>query len=134
MSSATRTRAPAMPVEDRREAIVTAAVPLFLEGGVAVTTREVAEAAGIAEGTLFRAFADKRDLVAAVIEAVLDPSPVEAGLAAIDEDLPFEERLTAAVDVIRERISTFAKVMALAEAARPDTVPKRPAPTDLPRL
>lgn len=135
MPPATRTRAPAMAVEDRREAIVAAAVPLFLEGGVAVTTREVAEAAGIAEGTVFRAFADKRDLVGAVIEAALDTAPLDDAMAAIDPAAPLEERLVAAVDVLRERVAIYTKVMALAEAARPGVLgPKGGPPADVPRL
>ena len=39
--------------------IVDAALPLLLEHGEMVTTRQIADAAGIAEGTIFRAFADK---------------------------------------------------------------------------
>ena len=58
-----RVRAAALPVEERRAAIVTAALPLFLEGGARVTTREIATAAGIAEGTIFRVFDDKHALI-----------------------------------------------------------------------
>ncbi len=124
-----------MAVEDRREAIVAAAVPLFLDGGVAVTTREVAEAAGIAEGTVFRAFADKRDLVGAVIAAAAVAAPLDEAMAAIDPDASFEERLVAAVDVLRQRVATYTKVMALAEAAPPGALgPKGGPPADLPRL
>lgn len=124
-----------MAVEDRRTAIVAAAVPLFLEGGVAVTTREIAHAAGIAEGTIFRAFVDKGELVEAVIAAALDPAPAEKALAAIDLDLPLAERLTAAVDILRERVVTYAKVMAVAEAIRPGPMGKGPKPPERhPRL
>ncbi|MCU1430433.1 MAG: DNA-binding transcriptional regulator, AcrR family, partial [Actinomycetia bacterium] len=36
--------------------IVAATLPLLLEHGDRVTSRQIAEAAGIAEGTIFRAF------------------------------------------------------------------------------
>lgn len=130
----TRTRAPAMSVEDRRSAIVAAAVPLFLEGGLAVTTREVAQAAGIAEGTVFRAFADKEDLVEAVITAAVDPAPLDAALDAIDRDLPLAERLAAAVDLLRDRVTTYAKVLSLVGSTRPGRLAPAKAPEALPRL
>lgn len=132
-SAPARTRAPAMSVEDRRSAIVAAAVPLFLEGGPAVRTREVAEAAGIAEGTLFRAFGDKEDLIGAVVEAALDPAPLEAALDAIDIDLSLPDRLAAAVDVLRDRVTTHLKVMALVGGA-PGGPPRTGAPERLTRL
>lgn len=130
----TRTRAPAMSVEDRRSAIVAAAVPLFLDRGLAVTTREVAQAAGIAEGTVFRAFADKEDLVEAVIAAALDPAPLEDALAAIDIGMALPDRLAAAVDVLRDRVTTYHKVVALMGALPPGRLKPGGAPERLPRL
>lgn len=123
-----------MSVEDRRSAIVAAAVPLFLEGGLAVRTRQVAEAAGIAEGTLFRAFADKEDLIDAVIAAAIDPAPIDEALDAIDRALPLERRLAAAADVLRDRVTTYHKVMALAGAAPAGRLKPGEAPEHLPRL
>ncbi len=134
MSAPARTRAPAMAPEERRAAIVAAAVPLFLDGGPAITTRQVAEAAGIAEGTLFRAFADKEDLVEAVIAAALDPTAADEAMTAIDVDRPFEERLVAAVDVLRERVTTYIRVMALAGATRSGPVSQPQPPASLPHL
>ncbi len=54
-----RERARPLPPGDRREAILVAVLPLLREKGRDVTSRELAEAAGVAEGTLFRAFGDK---------------------------------------------------------------------------
>jgi AcrR family transcriptional regulator len=123
-----------MSVEDRRSAILTAAVPLFLDRGLAVTTREVAQAAGIAEGTVFRAFADKDELVDAVIAAALDPAPLEEALGAIDLELSLPDRLTAAVDVLRERVTTYHRVVALVGAVPSGRLTPGGAPERLPRL
>src|SRR3954454_10741580 len=86
-------RAAALPPEERRAAIVAAALPLLAAHGTAVTTREIAEAAGIAEGTIFRVFADKEALIRAAIEKAFDPAPLVAALEAIDRALPLDGRL-----------------------------------------
>jgi AcrR family transcriptional regulator len=66
-----RRRAPAMSPEDRREAIVQATLPLLLTDGANVTTSQIAKAAGIAEGTVFRVFRDKQELIRACVRAAL---------------------------------------------------------------
>jgi AcrR family transcriptional regulator len=97
-------RAAALPPAERRAAIVAATLPLMLQHGTGVSTRQIAEAAGIAEGTIFRAFADKDALVEAVVESAFDPAPVERALAAIDPTLPFDERLAQAVIIMQRRL------------------------------
>lgn len=105
-----RARAAALPPEERRARIVTATLPLLLAHGSSVTTRQIAEAAGIAEGTIFRVFPDKESLFAAVVEAALDTASVDAALDAIDVTLPLEARLIAAVDVLRRRVIDLLQV------------------------
>jgi AcrR family transcriptional regulator len=99
----TRTRAASLPPEERRRSIVDAAIPLVIEHGELVATRHVADAAGIAEGTLFRVFPDKESLLAAVIERVLDPEPLEQALGAIDASRPLAEVVTAAAAASQRR-------------------------------
>ena len=56
-----------MSASDRREAIVAAAVPLFAERGfLAVTTKEIARAAGISEALLYRHFDSKEAVFTAI--------------------------------------------------------------------
>ncbi len=117
-------RAAPLPPGDRRAAIVAAAIPLLRRRGVAVTTREVAEAAGVAEGTIFNVFADKQALIAAAVEAALDPGPTIARLGSIDGALGFEERLVEAVRILQVRL---AEVWQLLLAVGPDG---RPPATD----
>lgn len=100
-------RAPALAAEDRRAAIIAAALPLLLERGSSVTTRQIAEAACVAEGTLFGVFADKDALVRAVVEAALDAEPAERAMAEVDRSLPFEEQLAIAVRIMQERLTSI---------------------------
>lgn len=110
-SAPTRVRAAALPPAERRADIVAATLPLLMEHGVALTTRQIAEAAGIAEGTIFRVFADKDALIEAVVDAAFDPTPTEAALRQIDRTLPLEARLVEAVDILRRRVANIFQLM-----------------------
>ncbi len=63
-----------MSVAERRESIVAAVLPLVRERGVLPSTREIAQAAGVAEGTIFGVFDDKRALMHALAEHALAPA------------------------------------------------------------
>ncbi|MPZ84420.1 MAG: TetR family transcriptional regulator [Actinophytocola sp.] len=95
-----RRRAPAMTLEQRREAIVASTVPLLVEHGGAVTTSQIAAAAGIAEGTVFRAFKDKQELLVACMRAGLNSDEEVAHIEGIERALPLADRLTEAVRAI----------------------------------
>lgn len=97
-------RATPLPVDERREAILSAALPLFLGCSGDLTTRQIAEAAGVAEGTLFRAFESKTDIIDALVERALDPSAVCASITAIERDLSLEARLTACFELLTDRM------------------------------
>jgi AcrR family transcriptional regulator len=97
-------RATALPPDERRSMIVEATLPLLLEHGDRVTTRQIAEAAGIAEGTIFRAFGDKDEVITAVLDTALDVGPLDQAVAAIDPSLPFEDAAVAAIVIMQQRV------------------------------
>ena len=98
------TRAAPLPLDERRAALIAATEPLLERFGREVSTRQIAEAAGVAEGTIFRAFATKDELIDAVIKDSFDMYRTCDELAEIDRDLNLEERLTAAVAILQERL------------------------------
>lgn len=66
----------------RQEEILEAAASVFAEKGyAAATTREIAAAADIAEGSLYNYFASKRDMLVAIISR--SPLPIDRLLASI---------------------------------------------------
>lgn len=84
--------------------IVRAALPLLLHNGEMVTTRQIADAAGIAEGTIFRVFPDKDAVIAAVLDAALDVAPLEQAISQIDPRLTLADALEAAIVVMQQRV------------------------------
>ncbi|MGH3962303.1 MAG: TetR/AcrR family transcriptional regulator [Pseudonocardiaceae bacterium] len=102
MIDAHRKRAPAMTPDDRRAAIVAATLPLIAEYGATVTTGQIAAASGVAEGTVFRAFADKQELLTACLDAAFDPADPVATLRQIPRDLPVADRLLRATATVAE--------------------------------
>lgn len=110
-------RAPAMSVEQRRAAIVAVAVPMLVESNGTVTTGDIAAAAGIAEGTLFRAFKDKQALFDACLRAVLESESEVAQIEAIDRSLPLAQRLIEGVRAVSDyQTRLWAMVVALRAA------------------
>lgn len=90
-----------MSPDDRRRAILDAVIPLLIETGEAPSTRQIAEAAGVAEGTIFRAFEDKPTLMRAVAKEVLHPSRGRAEFdLAIGELETLREKVLFTADVL----------------------------------
>ena len=114
-------RARPLPADERRAALVAATLPLLSQCGTRVTTRQIAEAAGVAEGTIFRVFKHKDELVSVTIESVFDPEPTIAELDGIDRALPLRVRLLQITAIMQRRLLTVFKLMiALRMSAPPD--------------
>ncbi|MFI6705576.1 TetR/AcrR family transcriptional regulator [Nonomuraea sp. NPDC050478] len=105
-----------------RAAVLEAAARLFAEHGVeAVSMDQVAAAAGVGKGTLFRRFGDKSGLAAALLdarervlqEAILHgPPPLGPGAAA-------GERLAAFVDAYFDYLLEHLDLIRMSETAAP---------------
>jgi AcrR family transcriptional regulator len=104
-------RAVSLPPNQRRAALVQATLPLLLVHGRAVTTRQIAEAAGVAEGTIFRVFESKDDLVDAAIRQAFTPSRFAHDLDQVDAELPLRERLVQMVTILQRRFTEIFGLM-----------------------
>lgn len=122
-----------MPPEQRRASIIDATHALLVERGITFTTREVAEAAGIAEGTVFRHFSSKDDLIRAVIDDAFDPAPLCREIDATDPSLDLARAVHHALSLMQRRFHSITGVMtALHPAHRPPPPPGpgHPGPGD----
>jgi AcrR family transcriptional regulator len=120
------TRAAPLPPHERRAALIEATLPLLLRDGPGVTTRAIAEAAGVAEGTIFRVFASKDDLLSATVSAAMDPTQAALRLRAIDPQTPLRERMLAAAEVLSDRLAQIFGLMEAMRLTRPPDPPQHP--------
>jgi AcrR family transcriptional regulator len=126
-----RRRAPAMSQEERRAMIIRTALPLVAEHGASVTTGQIARAAGIGEGTIFRAFTDKSELLGACMAEVLRTDTVLDQLADLSLDQPLTDRLLEAAEVLNAHVVRIGRVVAAMQASGFGSC--RPAPEEVGR-
>jgi AcrR family transcriptional regulator len=101
-----------MSPDERRKAIVQAMLPLLVERGDEVTTRQIAEAAGIAEGTIFRVFPDKKALMLAAAEEAINPADGAAAWEqAMAEIGPLRDKVVVAAQRVLDRMRLTMTVM-----------------------
>jgi len=100
-----------MSAEDRRAMIVHAVLPLLMEHGTAVTTAQIARAAGIGEGTIFRAFKDKDELFDACTAEVLRPDHVLDAIAEIPIEQQVADRLVEAAEALGAHFERMGALM-----------------------
>lgn len=106
-----RQRAPRLAPDERRAELLRAATELFVAHGPGFTTADLAAAAGVSEGTIFRYFPDKSALIAAAREGALDLDSLEPILADASALPGLTERLSAAARALSERMEQMIRVM-----------------------
>ncbi|MDP9848704.1 TetR/AcrR family transcriptional regulator [Streptosporangium lutulentum] len=119
--TSTSQRAAPLPPDERRAALVASTLSLVLAHGPDVSTRQIAQAAGVAEGTIFRVFTTKEELVDAAVASAFDLSPLLGDLTAIDRTAPLQVRLVAAVEILQQHTT---RIFRLVDALGPPWLAK----------
>ena len=114
---ARRQRVRALSPDERRAALVAATIPLLHEHGVGVTTRQIADAAGVAEGTIFGVFPDKVSLIRAAVVAAFDHAPLLEALQNIPPGADLRERLVLVVELLQKRAAATVPLLGFVRMA-----------------
>lgn len=116
-------RAAALPPDQRRAVIIAAATPLLRRHGYDVTTRQIAEAAGVAEGTVFRVFPTKQAVVDAVLADACDFTETVHRIRSLDRSATLDERVRRCAEILSERLSGMVELMIALRMRRPPQPP-----------
>lgn len=106
-----------MSADARRAQIVEAAIPVVVEHGLAATTKQMAAAAGVSEGTIFKHFGDKDALLDAMMRYLFIEGSVESTLLDFDaEGLDLEAFL---LELSTRAIAKYSRIFRLAAVLGP---------------
>lgn len=112
-------RARPMSAEQRLDQLVDVTLLLLREHGRDVTTRQIADAAGVAEGTIFRVVDSKDELVEAAIGRAFEPGAIVERVLDIDPALPLRDRLVLMVSIFQQRYRATFDLMRKVGLVRP---------------
>lgn len=98
---------------------------LIVAQGGNVSTKAIAEAAGIAEGTIFRVFPTKEAIIDAIFEDAFDHESRRHEIAAIDLNADLETRLVALATILQRRIRRIQDLLAAVGLRRLKSMHKR---------
>ena len=112
-------RARPMSAEERRAELTDVTLRLLRVHGRAVTTRQIAEAARVAEGTIFRVFDSKEELVDAALVRAFEPGDVVVRIEGIDRTQPLRGRLLDLVAILQQRFRATFELMQKVELVGP---------------
>ncbi len=94
-----------LELSDKEKRILEAAISIFNKKGFsATTTNEIAKQAGVAEGTIFRYFKTKKDILSSLIVHMINLMSHKVVLASIEKILANSSNMTIE-DVLRNVIS-----------------------------
>jgi AcrR family transcriptional regulator len=114
-----RERARPMAPDERRDKLIDATLNLLREHGRAVTTKQIAEAAVVAEGTIFRVVESKDELIELAITRAFEPGALIERIEEIDPDQPLNARLVQLSSILQQRFRATFELMKKVGMVRP---------------
>lgn len=111
-----------MAPDERRDVLVGVFLDLARQYGRVPSTSEIARAAGVAEGTIFRAFGTKDALQTDAVQVAFCPVPVRREFRAIDLDQPMRDRLVAFTAILQRRFRDVFGLMAALGLTQPPNI------------
>jgi AcrR family transcriptional regulator len=102
MTNSSAARSPRTDAVRNRQLLLSAAAEAFAEHGTEVSIAEIAQRAGIGKGTVFRHFATKEDLIAAIMGEMID-SLITTGMGlwdAADPAAALLEFMTTGIELL----------------------------------
>lgn len=100
-----------MPAQERRAHLIEATLQVLRDKGQSATVRDIAEAAGVAEGTLFRVFASKDELIDAALREAFDHTDFLTRLEQVSPGLPLREHLLQVVALLQAQFTQTLDLM-----------------------
>lgn len=111
-----RKRAPSMSAEERRASILDAVSAYVVSAQMDVSTKEIARLAGVAEGTLFRVFDDKQDLLDAAfhheLERLVDDTQWQERTARFTPSMNVEDRVRMCILLMSDVVEDWSNIIA----------------------
>ncbi len=99
-----------MPADQRREALIDATMEALRTQRRPLSTREIAQAAGVAEGTIFRIFPSKDELIDAVVAKAFRPNRT-LQVERISTSRPLRDWLVDFVTIIQDQLQNVFGLM-----------------------
>lgn len=113
-------RATPMKPEERRRQLARVAEPLLRRHGLAVTTKQIAAAAGVSEGTIFKVFDSKAALVEFTVRQAADTAPYTAALDELAGESSLPAMVGRLVAVTSERVRSIVELVMAARWMPPE--------------